>query len=235
MVRVAIVEDDPIYTEQLRSFLKRHQQESGESYQITAFTDGEDIVEHYKPVYDIILLDIEMRFLDGMSAAEQIRRMDRDVVIIFITNTPHYAIKGYAVDALDYVLKPISYFAFTQRIERALARMKRREESFLTIPIKGGMQRVELGRIRYIELVDRTLLFHTTTGVISSYGALKNVEEKIESGFYRCNKCYLVNLDHVEKILADSAIVGGEEIQVSRAKRRGFLDALNNHINEVGK
>ena len=67
----------------------------------------------YRFQFDIILMDIEMRFMDGMSAAEEIRQMDKDVVIIFITNMPQYAIRGYAVEALDYMLKPVSYFAET--------------------------------------------------------------------------------------------------------------------------
>ena len=74
------------------------------------------IAVDYRAVYDIILMDIEMRFMDGMTAAEKIREHDSEVVIIFITNMPQYAIKGYRVDALDYVLKPVSYFAFSQRI-----------------------------------------------------------------------------------------------------------------------
>ena len=83
-------------------------------------------------------MDIEMRFMDGMTAAEKIREHDSEVVIIFITNMPQYAIKGYLVDALDYVLKPVSYFAFSQRIDRALVRMKKRDRKYLTIAVKGG-------------------------------------------------------------------------------------------------
>ena len=66
-----------------------------------------------------------MKFMDGMSAAEEIRKVDTEVVIIFITNMAQYAIRGYAVDALDYVLKPVSYFAFSQRLSRAIGRMKK--------------------------------------------------------------------------------------------------------------
>ena len=81
---------------------------------------GDEIALGYKAVYDIILMDIEMKFMDGMMAAEEIRKVDTEVIIIFITNSPQYAIKGYAVDALDYVLKPVSYYAFSQRLGRAV-------------------------------------------------------------------------------------------------------------------
>ena len=80
------------------------------------FTDGDEIAGGYKSVYDIILMDVQMRFMDGMSAAEEIRKVDPEVVIIFITNMSQYAIRGYAVDALDYVLKPVSYFAWSESL-----------------------------------------------------------------------------------------------------------------------
>ena len=144
MLHIAIVEDDPSYARQLQDYLGRYSRESGEPIEVAVYTDGDEIVEGYRAQFDLILLDVEMPFLDGMTAAEEIRRRDSEVVIIFITNMAQYAIKGYAVDALDYVLKPVSYFAFTQRLERAVARMKRRERKYLVIPVKGGSQKVDV-------------------------------------------------------------------------------------------
>lgn len=138
MIHVALVEDDRNYAESLTEHLRHYEADSGEKIKITVFEDGEDIATDYKAEYDIILMDIEMRFMDGMTAAEKIREHDSEVVIIFITNMPQYAIKGYLVDALDYVLKPVSYFAFSQRIDRALVRMKKRDRKYLTIAVKGG-------------------------------------------------------------------------------------------------
>lgn len=77
--------------------------ENGEAFDITIYSDGDQIVNKYQSQYDIILMDVEMKFMDGMSAAEEIRKVDTEVVIIFITNMAQYAIRGYAVDALDYV------------------------------------------------------------------------------------------------------------------------------------
>ena len=82
-------------------------------------------MQKYQSQYDIILMGIEMKFVNGMTAAEKIRKMDSEVVIIFITNMAQYAIRGYAVDDLDYVLKPVSYFAFSQKLVRVLNRMKK--------------------------------------------------------------------------------------------------------------
>ena len=69
-------------------------------------------------------MDIEMKFINGMTAAEEIRRVDSKVIIIFITYMAQYAIQGYKVGALDYILKPVSYFAFSKHIGDAIARVK---------------------------------------------------------------------------------------------------------------
>lgn len=237
MIRVAVVEDDPIYTRQLKDYLARYQRESGEKCLVTCFSDGDEIALNYRAEYDIILMDVEMRFMDGMTAAEEIRRKDTEVVIIFITNMPQYAIKGYAVDALDYVLKPLSYFAFSQRIDRALSRMQhRRKRRFLNVATKDGVRRLEFSRIFYVEVDGRRLVYHTADGPISAGGSMRETEKTLEGGsFFRCNKGYLVNLEHVSGMQGDNALVGGEEVQISRAKKKAFLDALNDYINEVGK
>lgn len=237
MIRIAVVEDDPIYMNQLREYLTRYQQESGEKCQVTCFTDGDEIALNYRAEYDIILMDVEMRFMDGMTAAGEIRRKDSEVVIIFITNMPQYAIRGYAVDALDYVLKPISYYAFSQRIDRALSRMQhRRKRHFLNVNTKDGVQRLELSHICFVEVDGRKLLYHTVDGPVPASGSMREAETALAGkSFFRCNKGYLVNLEHVSGVKGDNALVGGEEVQISRSKKKAFLDALNDYISEVGK
>ena len=102
-----------------------------------------------------------MEHMDGMKAAEWIRNLDEEVILIFITNMAQYAIRGYAVDALDYVLKPVSYFAFSQRLNRAIGRMKKREQKVIMVNIKGGAVRVNVANIYYIESQGHTLILHT--------------------------------------------------------------------------
>ena len=151
MIRIAIVEDEHAYAMQLQEYLHQYEKDNGEAFEISLFLDGDEIVHKYKPQYDIILMDVEMKFMDGMSAAEEIRKVDTEVVIIFITNMPQYAIRGYAVDALDYVLKPVSYFAFTQRLSRAIGRMRKREMKTISVSIKGGTMRLDAANIYYVE------------------------------------------------------------------------------------
>src|SRR5690625_2406990 len=110
MIRIAVVEDEDHYREQLVEYLRRFEQDKRVNLEIETYSDGDGIVENYKGQFDIILLDVQMKFMDGMSAAEEIRKMDAEVVIIFITNMPQFAINGYAVDALDYIYIQLSIF-----------------------------------------------------------------------------------------------------------------------------
>jgi len=237
MIRVAIVEDDPIYQRQLKSYLSQYETEFGQTFQVTVFSAGHEIAYHYTAEYDIILMDIELGAVSGMEAAEIIRTMDQDVVIIFITNSPQYAIRGYAVEALDYVLKPITYFAFAERLNRALERMGRRKRQYIRVSIsRGRVKKLDISEIFYVEVREHILIYHTKDGDLTVSGNLRDVEKQLEGkGFFRCNKGYLVNLEHVEGFREDTALVGGDQVQISRAKKKPFLDALNNYINEVGK
>lgn len=104
--------------------------EYGEQLSVTVFHDGDEISSGYKAQFDIILMDIEMKFVNGMSAAEEIRKVDSEVTIIFITNTPQYAVRGYEVGALDYILKPVPYFTFSQKLNRAVQKIKKRSKMY---------------------------------------------------------------------------------------------------------
>ena len=218
MIKIAIVEDEAMYAKQLEEFLHQYEAENHEAFDITIYSDGDQIVNKYKSQFDIILMDVEMKFMDGMSAAEEIRKMDSEVVIIFITNMAQYAIRGYAVDALDYVLKPVSYFAFSQ------------------VNIIGGMVRINIANIYYIESQGHTLILHTILGDYETTGKMKEMDEKLSGmNFCRGNKGYLINLQHVDRIQDNCAVVKGEELVLSRARKKEFMEALTRYWGEVIK
>ncbi len=221
MIRVAVVEDEASYREQFRTYLEQYARESGEEFDIVMFTDGDEIAGGYKSVYDIILMDVQMTFLDGMSAAEEIRKVDPEVVIIFITNMSQYAIRGYAVDALDYVLKPVSYFAFSQRLDRAIARMKKRVARFIAISVKGGIQKINVNQIYYVE---------------SQGHNMKETEERLKDlHFCIASKGVLINLEHVDGIQDGCAVVGGSQLTISRSRKNSFMSSLTDYMSEVTK
>lgn len=234
MIQIAIVEDEAIFAEELTNYLKEYQKTSGEELEIKRYRDGDEITADYKAQFDIILMDIQMKFMDGMSAAEEIRKTDSEVIIIFITNTPQYAIRGYEVGALDYVLKPVSYFAFSQKIGRTIARIKKREHTYITIPVKGGILRLDTSDIYYVESYGHNLVYHSRNGNYISQGTMKDAQEQLEKkSFSRGNKCYLINLEHVEGIQDKCAVVKGEKLQISRPRMNAFMQELTKYWGEM--
>ena len=208
MTRIAIVEDEAAVREQLAGYVQRYTRQYGTRFEVTMFTDGVEILEDYRPVYDMIFLDVEMQHLDGMETARRIRELDSDVLLIFITNMAQYAIKGYAVGALDYVLKPVPYFAFSQQLQKAVNQLAKRTRHYLAVPVDGDF---------------------------SAPGALKVLEEKLAGRlFARCNSGYLVNLAQVSGVQQNTVQVGPHELQISRPKRRAFLAALADYIGGEG-
>jgi DNA-binding LytR/AlgR family response regulator len=237
MIDIAIVEDEAACAAELRQYLERYGAESGEDFRVSLFADGEQILSHYEAQFDIILMDIKMKYLDGMAAAEEIRKSDPSVIIIFITNMAQYAIRGYSVDALDYVLKPVSYFAFTQRLQRALKRMRFREKKYMTLRFRGGgVRKLAIDDIYFIEVLNHDLIFHTKDGEYTAAGTLRDMEEKLRpDSFFRCNKCYLLNLRHVDGIRVDSAIINGTSVQISRNRKAALIQVLSDYISGAVK
>ena len=235
MTRIAIVEDEAAVREQLAGYVQRYTRQYGTQFEVTMFTDGVEILEDYRPVYDIIFLDVEMLHLDGMETARRIRELDSDVLLIFITNMAQYAIKGYAVGALDYVLKPVPYFAFSQQLQKAVNQLAKRTRHYLAVPVDGGMRRLDAATIYYIESEGHRVHFYTEDGDFSAPGALKALEEKLAGRlFARCNSGYLVNLAQVSGVQQNTVQVGPHELQISRPKRRAFLAALADYIGGEG-
>ena len=226
MIRVAIVEDEAAVRDQLMGYVQRYMRQYDAQIEVTMFTDGVEILEEYRPVYDIIFLDVEMQHLDGMETASRIRALDSDVLLIFITNMAQYAIKGYAVGALDYVLKPV---------QKAAGQLARRARRYLAVPVDGGMRRLDEASVYYIESEGHRIHFYTEDGDFSAPGALKAWEEKLEPhGFARCNSGYLVNLAYVSSVQMNTVQVGPHQLQVSRPRRKAFLEALADYIGENG-
>ena len=231
VVRIAIVEDDPADRDILIENLRRFEAERALHLELVNFPDGEDLVTDYAANYDLILMDIEMTFMDGMRAAKRVRALDADVPIVFVTNAPQYAIEGYKVRAVDYVLKPISWFSFSESLSRALMGRMGGGKS-ITVALKDGRTRLALDRICYVEVRDHLLIYNTLDGRFETKGAIRDAEAQLsERPFFRCNRCYIVNLKYVETYQGSDIKVNGDIIQVSRRQRKSFLDAMNLYMN----
>lgn len=227
MVNIAIVEDEDSYASQLTEFINKYEAESGSSFRITRFKDGDEITNGYKGQFDIILMDIEMKLMDGMTAAEEIRKLDQEVVIMFITNMTNYAIRGYQVDALDYVLKPVSYFAFSQKLGRAIARMKKGSSKTISIELPSGIKKLDIDNVFYIESEGHNLVFYTSGGEFKIRAKIGDFENQLSSyNFFRSNKGYLVNLKYVDGVENGCCIIAGKQLLISRARKNDFMTAL---------
>ena len=236
MIRVAIVEDDAEVQGVLQEYVRRYTRQYGTEFEVTLFADGVDILDDYRAVYDIIFLDVEMKHLDGMTTAERIRQMDADVILIFITNMAQYAIRGYSVGALDYVLKPVPYFAFSQQLQKALGQLKKRERHYLAVAVDGGMRRLDAAEIYYLESEGHKVHFYTEKEDFIVPGTLKNYEEKLVGrAFARCNSGYLVNLAQVSGVQQDMVQVGSYALQISRPRRKAFMAELADYIGGAGQ
>ena len=234
MIRFAIAEDEPLFQQQLKEYLTQYGAESGQELSIAVYGDGAALLEAYRGQFDILLMDIQMKEMDGMTTAKRIRAIDEEAVIVFITNMPQYAIEGYSVGALDYVLKPVTYYAFSQCMERAIKRIRRKDKTYLFINDPQGGRKIDAGELLHVEIHSHSLIYHTKGGDIQSTGSMKEVEDSLAGlPFYRCNKGDLINLAHVDGVKDGDAVIDGKIVPVSRAKKKAFLDALNRYINEV--
>lgn len=232
-IHLAIVEDEKIFSDEAKAFIEKYSKETGIRFKITVFSDGDEIAENYKGGYDIILMDIMMKFMNGMDAATKIREVDKDVIIIFITNMVDYAVHGYAVNAMDYVLKPINYFAFSQKLNKAIDHLGKSEKGSITISVSQGIQKIPLRDIFYVESMRHNLIFHTKFGEVTTRASIGSIEEiLVPHGFFRSNKGYIVNLAYVDKIQENICIINGEQLIISRSRRNEFMKAFTDYIME---
>ena len=235
MLKIAVVEDQQEVRDELCRFIRKYAAENSLQVEAVPIEDGAVIAAHYEPGWDIIFMDVEMPGLDGFGAAEKIRAVDGDAVLVFVTNMAQYAIKGYEVDALDYVLKPVPYFAFSQQLRKVEEQLRRRVRHYLALPVGGGLRRLDSSLIYYLESEGHRVHFYTEEGDFAAAGTLKAFEEKLaERPFARCNSGYLVNLAQVKGVQQGMVQVGPYELQLSRPRRKAFLAALADHIGGGG-
>lgn len=233
MYHIAIVEDEKEFSDQLVSYLKQYGEENKIEIKVSVFGDGESVLKDYSSDYDAIFLDIQMPGIDGMQTAEAIREMDEDVVLMFITNMAQYAISGYSVGALDFVMKPINYYTFALKVGRVLKRVQKkvREQNSIVISLPSGMKKLDAKQIYFVEIQNRMLHYHTDEGEFIVKGTMQSVEQELESfAFAKCNHWYLVNLMHVKEVRKNIAVVGEFELEISRRNKNTFLKALTEYL-----
>lgn len=145
-MRLAIVEDDDKVRQQLQTYVLQYFQGRENDVEIRLFADGDEILEDYAADYDLIFLDIQMKRLDGLATAERIRERDEDVYLVFITNLANYAIRGYAVHALDFILKPVNFLMLRQVLMSVERLLEQKPKRYITLPTDTGLTRLDVRR-----------------------------------------------------------------------------------------
>ena len=225
-VTIAIVEDEKEYAKTLVSYLEKYEVEEKLEIEYILFSDGDEIALNYKANYDIILMDIEMQFMDGMTAAEKIRQVDDNVIIMFITNMVNYALRGYEVQAMDFMVKPVEYFSFSQKLKRAIAKIPS-NDYVLTVAVGTGHRKINLSDIMYIESIGHTIRYHLTDEQVDARGTLKEIKDFLEGhGFFQISRSYFVHMRYVDGIKSGLCQVGGTSLPISRALKQEFISAL---------
>ncbi len=234
MRNIAIVEDEDSAADKLVECIERYQSEFGCEFNIVRFKDAADFLDGYKAVYAVVFMDIQMPKMNGMDAAFDLRKQDRSVSLIFITNLMQYAQKGYEVDAVGYILKPFTYYDFSLKFRKALDKYVMSENRDIALEIAGGMVRISCDRLMYVEILKHRLYYHLVDDVIQTTGVLSAVEKQLEGrGFLRCNNCYLVNPQFVVSVKGQTVTVGNDELTVSRPRKAAFMTKLAQYFASV--
>ncbi len=227
MIRVAIVEDDAAARAALQEYLKRYEKETGTAVSVSAFSDAVAFLDGYRPVYDAVFFDVELPYLLGTDAAKRLRILDPLALIVFVTNMAQYAIRGYEVDAVDYLLKPVAYPRFRVLMNKLCRRLRFLAGSEIGIRTPDGLVRIHDRDLLYVSAEDHLLLYHTAERVYESWDTLKSAEALLpRERFFRIHKSVIVNLLYITIADGDTVRIGDTVFSVSRSRKKDFFAAL---------
>ena len=217
--RVAIVDDSNIDAEYVQSILKFWAQDRRAGVQMRRFNSAESFLFHYADDkdWDILLLDIEMGAMDGVSLAKKIRQENDSVQIVFITGFADYISEGYEVSALHYLMKPVKQEKMFAVLDRAVAAIQKTERVVL-LPVDGEMLRLPVGQIEYVEAFSRAVAVTTEADTIQVKMPISEIEKLLGEGFVRCHRSYLVGLKHIARLSKTEVILdSGKALPLSRS------------------
>lgn len=190
-----------------------------------------EFLDDFNPTFDIVFMDIEMPYINGIETAKRLRGIDRSVCLLFVTNMFQFAVKGYEVDAMDFVVKPIDYFSFKEKIGKAVRHCVRKTARHIVLKLKSGFKKFKTDDIFYVESIGHTLRYLTAEGPFELRGTMQDAENMLKGcGFSRCSNSFLVNLKHIKEMTGNSIKICDTEIAVGRTKKRSFMNDLTDYL-----
>lgn len=229
---IAVVEDDREQSEVLVRHIEKFGREKGINFVVSRFYNATMFEARERSDFDLIFFDIELPDGDGMEIVKKMRSGGNETLVIFVTNLAQYAIKGYEVQAFDFIVKPVSYYQFALKLSAALERLKNNREISVWVKNKDGRFKLSASHILYVESDKHYITYHTTEGDIATLGTMAAVVETLwKASFALCNRCYFINLKHVTGVRQTTVLLdSGDELQISRNKRAEFIDILNDYL-----
>ncbi len=224
MTKIAIVENSDDDTQVLKNYLEKYSNENNTKFEFSFFPNGIIFLKDYTTEFDIVFMDIDMPHMNGLEVAKELREIDTKVILIFITNLAQYAIKGYSVNAFDFVAKPVLYYNFSTMLKKAMIKCNYEKKTEITINTPRKVVKIDLLEILYIEVSNHRLTYFTYTDEYECWGSLKNIENDfLYSGFAKANSSCLVNLRRVKELTGSEVkIDNGKVIYLSRGQKKDF-------------
>lgn len=231
MLRIAIVDDDAKFQKQLEEFILRFFQYETDQFCLRCYSDGVTFLSEYQSDFDIVVIDIMMPLMNGIEVAHKIRDQDKNVLVMFITGTADFAIRGYEVSAVDYILKPLSYeadfkYKFGRVVEKANARKLRCKELVLKDD-RGRFIKLAVDDLIYVAKDRDNALYHTTQGVFTQRIPMFKVKESLqgEAAFAAVNSGCLANMAFINNISGNLVeLFNGERLVLSRSRKKAFYE-----------
>lgn len=229
-MNIALVDDEKEVLDELKSYVEQYGGgRKNLSISTYCFSDPVTFLDTLRGLYDIIFLDIEMPYRNGMSVAEEIRKTDENVILIFVTNMAQYAVRGYSVHAYSFLVKPVDYGAFAGVLDRAIrAAGKNRGGESIMVKYGTTVERILVSDILYVEVYGHKITYHLAEKNLECRDTMKAAEETLRPyGFSRCHYCYLVNPKYIRSVgQTELALLSGEKLPVAKSRKDSLMEDL---------
>jgi len=230
-LKIAICDDEKLQLDLLEKYCTGWLSDNKIQATITTYSSSEGFLFSYEDNknYDILLLDIQMKELNGISLAKRLRERGDNVSIIFITGVKDFVFEGYHVQAIDYILKPVEEKKLKSALSRAYENIQRKEPQ-LIIQIDNGLIRLNEKDIQYIESVGHNTYLYTTNGIYQAKKGISAVENELtENFFYKCHRSYIINILHIDYISKNDVKINNTIIPIARGKWEELNKAFLNY------